>query len=373
MEENEKIEKNKNFFKIFLIYFVVLALFVAVRIASAFGLFDKLGNDIAIDLVSTAIIQILILFLVPFSLYLLLFKKKPKDIKKDFAFNKLSWKAILICFGIGVLAYILNIFISTTFSYILSIIGYNPQYSSSGYSYDTFPKFLIGVLSVAILPAICEEFAHRGLLLNGSAKSIGYKKAIILSSVMFGLMHLNVQQFFYATILGALMGLVVSMTKSIYPAMIIHFCNNFINVFSSYAESSKLFSFSISDIISSVANGNILLFFLLAAFVAFLCILGLIALIKKLFMETRGKEYAKQFDKIKAELKTDETITDSDVAYTFKNIVVPNMKTSNDAVEILVGDNKQYEAVEFKSKIPVICCIVLGALITIATFIWGVV
>ena len=165
-------------------------------------------------------------------MYMLILKKKPKEVFSEFGYKKISAKTVLICFGIGLLAFIINIFISNFFATILRYLGYNPQYSSSGgYSYDTIPKFLFGVLSVAILPAMCEEFVHRGMILGGTSKAIGYKKAIILSSVLFGLMHLNISQVFYATILGLLMGLVATMTRSIWPAVILHFTNNFVNVF----------------------------------------------------------------------------------------------------------------------------------------------
>lgn len=102
--------------------------------------------------------------------------------------------------------------------------------------FPNWATFLIQLNTVAILPAICEEFLHRGVLLNG-LKEIGIKKAILISSLMFGLLHFNINQFFYATILGMLMALVSVVSKSIYPAMIIHFTNNAISVYLSSAES----------------------------------------------------------------------------------------------------------------------------------------
>ena len=73
-------KNSKQFFKIFVIYFVILIAFVGVRIASNFGLFDFIENEILLDLFSTGIIQIGILFLMPFVLYLSFFKKKPKQV-----------------------------------------------------------------------------------------------------------------------------------------------------------------------------------------------------------------------------------------------------------------------------------------------------
>src|SRR5574344_127451 len=182
-------ERNKNFFKIFIIYFVVLLAFVGIRIMLSLGVFSAIKNEIVLDAVSTAIIQIGILLLLTWFLYCVLFRKKPSAVFQDFGYKKISWKAIFICFGIGILTYIINLFVSNFFSIILNYAGFSPTSSSSGVVYDTFPKFLFGVLSVAILPAICEEFVHRGLLLKKTSEFVGYKRAIILSSLLFGLMH----------------------------------------------------------------------------------------------------------------------------------------------------------------------------------------
>ena len=84
-------------------------------------------------------------------------------------------------------------------------------------------------------------------------KKLGLKKAVILSGLMFGLIHLNINQFFYATIIGMVLAVVTLYSRSIFPAMIIHFMNNGLNVYFSFAKArgifganfyEKLFSFS---------------------------------------------------------------------------------------------------------------------------------
>ena len=260
----EKESREKNFFYVFTIYFVVLLLFVLVRIASGLGWFSKLSSDIAIDAVSTAIIQIGIMFLIPFFMYMALFHKGPKQLFADFGYKRIGLKAVLVCIGLGVLGFVINIYVSSFFSILLNFAGYNYPATSSESAYSTFPKFLFGVLSTAIMPAICEEFLHRGLLLRGSRRSYGYKFAIVTSSICFGLMHLNIQQFFFATVLGLLMAVVDLVADSIYPSMIMHFCNNFFNVLLSYLSASGISKFSLSSILSGLYSTNILLFFVLA-------------------------------------------------------------------------------------------------------------
>lgn len=367
-------ENSKKFLKIFIIYFIILSAFVFVRIASNFGLFN-FDNEIVADLVSTGIIQIGILFLLPLILYICFFKKTPKQTFTDFGYKKLSAKAVLICFGLGILAYILNVFVSNFFSIVLNYIGYNPQYLSSGSGYDTLPKFLYGVVSVAVMPAICEEFVHRGLILRGTSGVVGYKKAIIISSILFGLMHLNISQFFYATVLGVLMGFVAATTRSIWPATIIHFCNNFINVFLSYAESANLLGFSFTSFLNNVANYSVILFFILSICIITLVLMGIFYLIKKLFMATEAKSYNKKFEEIENKIREvgGDNMTNAEIVMAFEKFVFPNLKSPTSVYDLYINDNKHYGSLELKYKIPLISCFVLAGLITIFTFVWGVI
>lgn len=45
------------------------------------------------------------------------------------------------------------------------------------------------LLFATLLVGIAEEFTFRGYLLNGLAKQVGLRKAVVFSSIMFGLMH----------------------------------------------------------------------------------------------------------------------------------------------------------------------------------------
>ena len=89
----------------------------------------------------------------------------------------------------------------------------------------SFWTFLLSMLTVAVMPAMFEEFSHRGMLLSGFSK-ISSMKAVVLSGLLFGLMHLNINQFFYAFVVGMLLATVALITRSIWPSVIIHFINN---------------------------------------------------------------------------------------------------------------------------------------------------
>lgn len=92
---------------------------------------------------------------------------------------------------------------------------------------------VVGVLAVALLPAVCEEVAYRGLFYSEYSR-ISPKKAILLSGLMFGMLHMNINQFMYAAAMGMVFALVVEATDSIFSTMLIHFVSNGISVLAMY-------------------------------------------------------------------------------------------------------------------------------------------
>lgn len=376
--------KKSKVFKVYLIYFICMLLFCLLRIGSSFGMLDFLHPDIA-DIVYTAIIQIGIILVLPMSLYTLFLHNKTGfvDTFRDTQLNgKINFKVILISFGLGLLAFFVNIAISTLFNGILSFFGYSQPVSvSTGYEsmFPNWATFLIQLTTVAILPAICEEFLHRGVLLNG-LKEIGIKKAILISSLMFGLLHFNINQFFYATILGMLMALVSVVSKSIYPAMIIHFINNAISVYLSSAESYGWFGKNFYNYLNNFLQSNnaFLTFLACFAFLVLVVVL-LIYLVSKLFRISTLNRVQKVIDSM---------YTADDRATTNSPIVVEKSKMLQEMLENNTTLNLNYE--EMKSPIDVvlpkqkniykptlednlflISSCVLGGLVTLFTFIWG--
>ena len=78
---------------------------------------------------------------------------------------------------------------------------------------------------LSIVAPITEELLLRGAFLQ-PLRRYGDKYAIIISSVMFGLIHGNFSQSIFAGLLGLLIGYVTTKSNSIIPGIIIHFANN---------------------------------------------------------------------------------------------------------------------------------------------------
>jgi len=93
--------------------------------------------------------------------------------------------------------------------------------------------FLISVLSVAVAPALIEEFLFRSVIM-GSLLKYGKSFAIFTSALLFGLVHGNLVQIPFAFMVGLILGAMVVETNSIWTGIIIHFANNFISVCMDY-------------------------------------------------------------------------------------------------------------------------------------------
>ncbi len=84
----------------------------------------------------------------------------------------------------------------------------------------------MNILFLAVIPAVSEEFVFRGIFFHGY-RNHGFWKAALISGLIFGLMHLNFNQFSYGFALGVIFAAVVEASGSIYASMVIHFLINF--------------------------------------------------------------------------------------------------------------------------------------------------
>lgn len=82
------------------------------------------------------------------------------------------------------------------------------------------------LLGIAVYGPFAEELAFRGVIYQGYRQQENRWKALLLSSLLFGLMHMNLNQACYAFVMGVALALLVEATGSMLPAFIAHFCVN---------------------------------------------------------------------------------------------------------------------------------------------------
>ncbi len=89
---------------------------------------------------------------------------------------------------------------------------------------------LYAALSVAILPAITEEFIYRGIIVAEYERN-GIALAVILSSVTFALIHFDAVRIPVYIFHGVVLAAVLYAARSIFATMIIHAANNILVLF----------------------------------------------------------------------------------------------------------------------------------------------
>lgn len=92
---------------------------------------------------------------------------------------------------------------------------------------------MISLGAIAVVPAVLEECVYRGVFFNEYRK-VNPLKGILLSGLLFGLMHMNFNQFFYAFVMGMIFAVVVEVTDSIVSSMIVHCVINGASVLMTY-------------------------------------------------------------------------------------------------------------------------------------------
>lgn len=367
------------------IYFIILCLFVCVRIFTSFV--DTSAMDPYLEsAVFDVFLQVGIMFLLPLWLYSMLRKQKMGQTFKEFKFRKIGIVAILIAVAMGIICYVLNVAVASLGSGILGLLGFEgvPSFGSgrtSAIEGTSFWAFLINMVLIAVLPAIGEETTHRGLLLGGMS-SMGFKRAIILSSLMFGLIHLNIDQTLYTFVLGALMAFSVVVSGSIFPAMIIHFMFNGISTYFAHAQKAGWFG---GDWWASatewMSNAGLYTLFFISLVVLVVLVVGLLGLYWLLFKQTRLKRVNKIFKNVVLNTDDNEKLNKVNKnksvplgAEHIKNIQVLNQmlaKYNVSTQDLIFGDQFKYEKPTKWDNLFFWASLALGTIITIFTLIWG--
>lgn len=174
----------------------------------------KLFNIIDIKLM--LFISHIVTFIFPAIIYLIVTKQSARDVLK---LNKLYFKDILL---IILLAFVCQPIM--TFFSLISQFFFENEIGNFVTNIVESP-YIVLLLLIAVLPAITEEITIRGIVLSGYEDKNIYLSCII-TGLLFGIMHLDPQQFLYATVLGVILALVVRITNSIFASILMHFLIN---------------------------------------------------------------------------------------------------------------------------------------------------
>lgn len=116
-------------------------------------------------------------------------------------------------------------------------------------------KGIFSFIAIVIAAPVIEEFIFRGIILDGLLKKYSPTKSILISSILFGIVHLNPWQFISALILGSFSGWVYYRTKKLTLSILIHSMNNLIGFISFYlVDMETIMNESIFEFYGGVVN-----------------------------------------------------------------------------------------------------------------------
>lgn len=130
----------------------------------------------------------------------------------------------LCSLGVGFMAIMLSNMLTSMF--VVSMNNHGITFDSASVDVPTSASgYFWIIIADALVPALCEEYALRGVVM-GSLRKYGDSVAIGISSLLFALMHGNMTQAPFAFLLGLVIGRLVIATGSMWTGIIIHFLNN---------------------------------------------------------------------------------------------------------------------------------------------------
>lgn len=251
MKEKAQVFDRRNFYKdddsgkVFLI--TVLAQFIMSFLLSLIVQGISSGLEIKSDVITSSVwyslasaILIAVVYTCIFFFYNSSFIISNKAIKLKF---NLKWNTAIICVLIGAVSLFgIQYFIGAVDDF-WALIGL--KFSSSSLNPTSWGTYFISLFALVVIPAIGEEVLFRGMILNGLRFRFKDSTAVVLSALLFALMHGSLQQFVYPFLLGLIMGYLVLKTKTLLSSMIVHFVNNFLVITFQFIDNMTGFSFSI--------------------------------------------------------------------------------------------------------------------------------
>lgn len=169
-----------------------------------------------------------LLILLPTILYI---KLRGFSFKKVLKLNSITIKQAIITILVVIFSYPVGAFLNYVVIAILSkfVEVYPTSIPLPTNSHELFISFLL----ISLSAGICEEVMFRGMLMS-SYERLGRNKAVLMSAILFGIFHFNVQNLLGPIFLGIVFGFIVYKTNSIFSSIIAHAANNSIALIIGY-------------------------------------------------------------------------------------------------------------------------------------------
>lgn len=211
---------------------IIAYIMVGTGFSRLVSMFPYLGSETVSDLMATETMSYVVEMLysliavgLPFIIMKAVMKKyydKPIPYSKP---QNSKYLLPLLVIGLAV-CFVGDIFTSVAamFSDSISQASENAAAMTSA-NPDNAVDMILYFLRTAIVPALIEESVMRGVIMQPLRK-YGDMFAILMSALVFGLLHCNLAQIPFAFIAGIALGYIACVTESLWSSIILHAMNN---------------------------------------------------------------------------------------------------------------------------------------------------
>lgn len=268
---------NRKFFsKIGLNYtfFGVFAIIIQIIIINIIGFANPIIlNDINL----TSIIASVCNYILPLPIFLYLMNKLEKQ---EIHSNKLTIKKFIVYISISLTLMWVGNLIGLT---ITEILGNLIQSEIANPIVETIDSSSVytNLLLMVIMAPIFEEIIFRKLLIDRTIK-YGKGVSILLSALIFGLFHGNLNQFFYAFLIGGFFAYVYIKTGKIIYTILLHLTVNFFGSIISVIVGNSLNNMNTMANLPIADAGIIIIYFLIYVLIVIVGVIGLLKNYKKI-------------------------------------------------------------------------------------------
>lgn len=180
------------------------------------------------------IVAFLLSFLVEavffFAVLIVASKRKVEFVEATTINKKPDILSILLAVAISFICLFSFTGLTNVFVNFLYKLGYS---SSASLTVPNLFIYFAYLFLICIVPAFCEDLLFRGCILSGLRK-LGDHKAVLISAVIFMLMHGGPDQTIHQLIIGVVLGYSFIASGTIWVPIVIHFVNNFVALTGAY-------------------------------------------------------------------------------------------------------------------------------------------
>lgn len=198
----------------------MLCSFLLIFGVTVYYMSNPAGRDLGIveNLIVSQSVNVL-----PLAFMLLIGRRKFRD-EKVFR-DILGFRRIKISTALMTVLYTFLLMPLTTLANAISMIFVDNTVANLSGDILNVP-FVVMFTIMAVFGPFCEEVVFRGAFFRGFRKTGNIFGAIVISGILFALMHMNLNQAAYALLLGTMMALLAEAAGSTWAPFIVHFIFN---------------------------------------------------------------------------------------------------------------------------------------------------